>query len=376
MTETSVTKYISARTDGTEERGRPCRGSKRHADTGKYSRGTRCSAGKCGRPRPRARWRDHGRRRRTACTRCMSSLTRMRHGDSLPSKLAVSPMGQNLLQYSRTPFSELFFQANGAVKATANAAARAYPSGTPHTDKRRGIPTAAAREKPPPVTGFFPPGTGCPFLRKEAAARQSPHPEVAQMAAPGTPGHKDGYAEQCQHEKPFFPINRAGNHHKRHGNMELPRHQQGREPPSLPAETGEKSGGKHGPHHLPPAWRRLRIQQTFRAIAAPPGQEKNRPPIDPLPRQDALPHQQTERNQRIQQNRSNTETENTRLRASSGTGKFFFSAPPAIEWPPHEATAQQPEWKSRAGKAPFHHPQPGQTPGFRPRKAGKPAAET
>lgn len=74
------------------------------------------------------------------------SLTRMRHGDSLPSKLAVSPMGQNLLQYSRTPFSELLFQANGAVRATANAAARAYPSGTPHTDKRRGIPTAAARE--------------------------------------------------------------------------------------------------------------------------------------------------------------------------------------------------------------------------------------
>ena len=23
------------------------------------------------------------------------------------------------------------------------------------------------------------------------------YPEVAQMAAPGTPGHKDGYAEQC-----------------------------------------------------------------------------------------------------------------------------------------------------------------------------------
>lgn len=87
------------------------------------------------------------------------------------------PHGQNLLQYSRTPFSELLFQANGAVRATANAAARAYPSGTPHTDKRRGIPTAAARENHLQSQACFPPGTGCPFLREEAAARQSHTPK-------------------------------------------------------------------------------------------------------------------------------------------------------------------------------------------------------
>lgn len=95
------------------------------------------------------------------------SLTRMRHGDSLPSKLAVSPMGQNLLQYSRTPFSELFFQANGAVKATANAAARAYPSGTPHTDKRRGIPTAAARENHLQSQAFSHPAPDAPSCGKK-----------------------------------------------------------------------------------------------------------------------------------------------------------------------------------------------------------------
>lgn len=168
MTETSVTKYISARTDGTEEKGPASRGTKRQRTPGKYSRGTRCSAREnAAWPRPRARWRGHGRRRRIQHAPVHVSLTRMRHGDSLPSKLAVSPMGQNLLQYSRTPFSELFFQANGAVKATANAAARAYPSGTPHTDKRRGIPTAAARENHLQSQAFFPPAPDAPSCGKK-----------------------------------------------------------------------------------------------------------------------------------------------------------------------------------------------------------------
>lgn len=77
------------------------------------------------------------------------------------------PHGQNLLQYSRTPFSELFFQANGAVRATANAAARAYPSGTPHTDKRRGIPTAAARENHLQSQAFFHPAPDAPSCGKK-----------------------------------------------------------------------------------------------------------------------------------------------------------------------------------------------------------------
>ena len=177
MTETSVTKYISARTDGTEEKGpamprlkAPC-GHREIQSRHKVQRREMRQA-----PPPR----EMARSRQAEAHRMHPvhvSLTRMRHGDSLPSKLAVSPMGQNLLQYSRTPFSELFFQANGAVKATANAAARAYPSGTPHTDKRRGIPTAAARENHLQSQACFPPGTGCPFLREEAAARQSHTPK-------------------------------------------------------------------------------------------------------------------------------------------------------------------------------------------------------
>ena len=130
MTETSVTKYISARADGTEEKGpamprlkAPC-GHREIQSRHKVQRREMRQA-----PPPR----EMERSRQAEAHRMHPvhvSLTRMRHGDSLPSKLAASPMGQNLLQYSRTPFSELFFQANGAVKATANAAARAYPSRT------------------------------------------------------------------------------------------------------------------------------------------------------------------------------------------------------------------------------------------------------
>lgn len=167
-----------------------------------------------------------------------------------------------------------------------------------------------------------------PLPAGRSGGQAVPHPEVAQMAAPGTPGHKDGYAEQCQHEKPFFPVNRAGNHHKRHGNMELPRHQQGGSHRHSQQKLEKKSGGKHGPHHLPPAWRRLRIQQTFRAIAAPPGQKKNRQPIDPLPRQDALPHQQTERNQRIQQKQKQYGNGKYAAAGQLRNGQILFSAPP------------------------------------------------
>ena len=136
MTETSVTKYISDRTDGTEEKGpamprlkAPC-GHREIQSRHKVQRREMRQA-----PPPR----EMARSRQAEAHRMHPvhvSLTRMRHGDSLPSKLAVSPMGQNLLQYSRTPFSELFFQANGAVKATANAAARAYPSGTDRKSTR------------------------------------------------------------------------------------------------------------------------------------------------------------------------------------------------------------------------------------------------
>lgn len=46
----------------------------------------------------------------------------------------------------------------------------------PHGQKE-GNPHRRGKGKPPPVTGFFPPGTGCPFLREEAAARQSHTPK-------------------------------------------------------------------------------------------------------------------------------------------------------------------------------------------------------
>lgn len=152
------------------------RGSKRHADTGNTVAAQGAAPGNAGRPAPREMERS---RQAEAAPHAPGACLPDAHAPrgQPAQQTGGQPMGQNLLQYSRTPFSELFFQANGAVRATANAAARAYPSGTPHTDKRRGIPTAAARENHLQSQACFPPGTGCPFLREEAAARQSHTPK-------------------------------------------------------------------------------------------------------------------------------------------------------------------------------------------------------
>lgn len=94
MTETSVTKYISACADGTEEKGpamprlkAPC-GHREIQSRHKVQRREMRQA-----PPPR----EMERSRQVEAHRMHPvhvSLTRMRHGDSLPSKLAASPWGK------------------------------------------------------------------------------------------------------------------------------------------------------------------------------------------------------------------------------------------------------------------------------------------
>ena len=97
MTETSVTKYMSARADGTEEKGpampRP-RAPWEHREMQSRQRVQRLEMRQAPPSREMAKSRQ-------AAAHCMHpvhvSFTRMRQGDSLPSKPAASPMGQNLL---------------------------------------------------------------------------------------------------------------------------------------------------------------------------------------------------------------------------------------------------------------------------------------
>ena len=177
MTETSVTKYMSARADGTEEKGpampRP-RAPWEHREMQSRQRVQRLEMRQAPPSREMARSRQ-------AAAHCMHpvhvSFTSMRQGDSLPSKPAASPMGQNLLQYSLTPPAALILQARGARKAAASATARAYSTGSPHRDRSSGVPTAAARAAHLQSRRPLPPFTGRPFLREEAADRQSHTPK-------------------------------------------------------------------------------------------------------------------------------------------------------------------------------------------------------
>ena len=104
------------------------------------------------------------------------SLTRMRHGTACPAT-GGQPHGAELAAiFPHTVFGT-FLPGKWSRESYGERRRQGIPQRNAPHGQKEGIPTAAAREKPPPVTGFFPPGTGCPFLREEAAARQSHTPK-------------------------------------------------------------------------------------------------------------------------------------------------------------------------------------------------------
>lgn len=176
MTETSVTKYISARTDGTEEKGPAM---------------PRLKA-PCGHREIQSRHKVQRREMRQARPARDGEITAGGGAPHAPGAClpdAHAPRGQPAQQTGGQPhgaepaaiFPHTVFGTSLPGKWSRESYGERRRQGIPQRNaphgQKEGNPYCRGKGKPPPVTGFFPPGTGCPFLREEAAARQSHTPK-------------------------------------------------------------------------------------------------------------------------------------------------------------------------------------------------------